>query len=55
MDNIEIDKIWNIIDDNYNKYLKEFGVKLPTFKNKKGYSKNALALIRLAKNYPNNQ
>lgn len=53
MDDREITKIWNNIQSKYDKHLKKCGVKLPSLKDKNGYTKNALALIRLAKNYPN--
>ncbi|PTY39170.1 hypothetical protein [Brachyspira hampsonii] len=53
MNDREIEKIWRIITDNYNKYLSDKGVKLPSLKDKNGYTKNALVLVRLAKNYPN--
>jgi len=53
MNDKEIQKIWDIILSNHQKYLVNKGVKLPTLKDKSGYTKNALVLIRLAKDYPN--
>lgn len=53
MNGREIEKIWEIILYYYNKYLADKGVELPALKDKNGYTKNALVLVRLAKNYPN--
>ncbi|MCM8808023.1 MAG: hypothetical protein NC926_08825 [Candidatus Omnitrophica bacterium] len=57
MKNKEIKKIYEkIIKPYWEKYLKEKGVKLPKLKNKKGkYTKEALVLVYLAQNYPNNK
>lgn len=52
MDSKEIENIWKNIVSYHSKYLKEKGVKLPSLKDKNGYTKSALVLIRLAKNYP---
>ena len=52
MNDEEIEKIWEIIVYYYNQYLADKGVKLPALKDIRGYTKNALVLIRLAKNYP---
>jgi len=49
----EIQDIWSIITENYNRHLADKGVKLPSLKDKHGYTKNALVLIRLARGYPN--
>jgi hypothetical protein len=49
----EIQEIWKIIEQKHQKYLASQGVKLPTLKDKNGYTKNALVLVRLAENYPN--
>lgn len=53
MNENEIDAIWSIIESNYNKYLKNKGVKLPALKSNGKYTKNALVLIKLAEGYPN--
>lgn len=50
----EIRKIWDVIETNYNKYLKCKGVVLPKLQDLNGrYTKNALALVCLAYGYPN--
>ena len=49
MNDEEIEKIWEIIVYYYNQYLADKGVKLPALKDIRGYTKNALVLIRLAK------
>jgi hypothetical protein len=50
----EIKKIYDMICEYYEKYLKQYGVKLPKLINKKGeYTKNALVLVYLAQDYPN--
>lgn len=49
----EINDIWQIITENYNTYLKDKGVKLPELTICGKYTKNALVLVRLAKDYPN--
>ena len=49
----EILKIWDIIVDHHKKYLADKGVKLPKLKIKNNYTKDALVLIMLAKDYPN--
>ena len=49
-----IHKIYNNIEQYYRKHLKKYGVQLPKLKNSKGsYTKEALTLIYLSKNYPN--
>jgi predicted restriction endonuclease len=49
----EIEKIYQIIKECHEKYLKIYGVKLPKLVNKKGkYTKEALVLVYLARNYP---
>ncbi len=53
--NIEdIYKIYELIEDMWKKYLKNRGVKLPSLRDKSGrYTKDALVLVYLAKDYPN--
>lgn len=51
----EINEIWNVITENYNKYLKEKAVRLPKLTENGNYTKNALVLVRLAKSYPNTE
>lgn len=53
MNDEEILKIWDMIVYHYDKYLADKGVKLPKLKIKNNYTKDALVLIRLAKDYPN--
>lgn len=48
----EIEDTYNLICEYCEKFLKDEGVKLPGLHYKGGYSKNALALIYLAQNYP---
>jgi hypothetical protein len=51
---LEIEDTYNVISDFYNKYLKSYGVILPKLKNKNlEYTKDALVLVYLAYNYPN--
>ena len=51
---LEIENTYNIISDFYNKYLKSHGVIFPKLKNKNlDYTKDALVLVYLAYNYPN--
>ena len=48
-----IHKIYNSIKHYHSKYLKQYGIQLPKLKNNKGsYTKDALTLIYLSKNYP---
>jgi hypothetical protein len=50
----EIENTYNLVSDFYNKYLKSYKVILPKLKNKSSnYTKDALVLIYLAYNYPN--
>lgn len=50
----DLHKIYCNIQIYYRKHLKKYGVKLPKLKNNKGsYTKDALTLIYLSKNYPN--
>lgn len=51
--NQEIEHIFQNIMEYYQKYLKEKGVSIPALKDKNGYTKNALVLVRLALKYPN--
>lgn len=52
----EIEKIYSNILKFHTKYLKKFGVKLPNlYTRDKNYSKNALVLVYLARDYPNTQ
>ena len=47
-------KIYKNIEMYYKKYLKKYGVQLPKLKNNKNfYTKDALTLIYLSRNYPN--
>ena len=49
----EIVSIYTMISEYHAKYLADKGVTLPTLKDKQGkYTKDALVLVRLAKNYP---
>lgn len=49
----EIKRIYDMICNYYEKYLKQHGVKLPKLKNTKGnYTKDALVLVYLARDYP---
>ena len=51
----EIKKIYKIIEKNHKKHLENKGVALPKLKNKNGkYTKDALTLIYLSKDYPDN-
>jgi len=53
MSDAEIQSIYARIATYHAKYLADKGVKLPALKNKQGeYIKDALVLVRLAKNYP---
>jgi hypothetical protein len=52
MDAREIEKIYNLIKNYYNKYLKKFGVHLPSLKKENSYTKDALTLVFLAQGYP---
>jgi len=49
----EIKRIYQMICNYYDKYLKQYGVKLPKLISAKGYTKDALILICLAQSYPN--
>ncbi|WP_288644591.1 hypothetical protein, partial [uncultured Helicobacter sp.] len=50
----EIYEIYKIISENYEKYLKDLGVKQVNLKDKSGsFTKDALVLVYLAKDYPN--
>lgn len=44
---------YKMICDYYEKFLKVYGVKLPRLQSKRGFTRNALALVYLARNYPN--
>jgi N-acyl-L-homoserine lactone synthetase len=48
----EIETIYGIIKEFHEKYLAMHGVKLPAIKESGKYTKNALVLIYLAKDYP---
>jgi len=49
----EINEVYEIVKEYYEKYLKKHGVKLPKLKNGKGeYTKDALVLVYLARFYP---
>lgn len=48
-----ISKQYNLIKKYHEKYLSNFGVKLPNLKYKNNFSKNALVLIYLSLGYPN--
>ncbi len=52
MTNKEIKIYYNMIQKYHTKYLKKKGIKLSKLKTKKGYTKNALTLVFLARNYP---
>jgi phosphoglycerate dehydrogenase-like enzyme len=50
---IEIEETYNLIKKFHEKYLLQFSVKLPKLKNVDGgFTKDALALVYLAQNYP---
>ena len=51
--NKEIKKTYNLVKDYHDKYLKEYGVKMPRLKHGGNYSKTGLALVYIAKGYPN--
>lgn len=48
----EIEKIYNVIKENHNKYLSSLGIKLPKLKNGDSFTMNSLVLVYLARNYP---
>ena len=48
----EIHQIYQMIKDHYEKHLKQQGVKLPKLSVKGKYTKDALVLVYLARNYP---
>ena len=52
MDEETFIKTWQLIEAYHKKYLREKGVKLSLLKDKNGYTKNALVLIKLAEGYP---
>lgn len=50
----EIEAVYKIIEDNYNKHLKKVGVKLPAlYDGSRNYTRNGLVLVYLANGYPN--
>ncbi|MBM3325816.1 MAG: hypothetical protein FJY65_02375 [Calditrichaeota bacterium] len=50
----EIEDIYKIISDKYNRHLKNHGVKLPSLRHQDGqYTKDALVLVFLGQDYPN--
>ena len=49
----EIQKQYELIKEYHKKYLEEHGVKLPSLKRNGEYTKDALVLVYLSKNYPN--
>ena len=54
LSNDEIKKIYEMISKNYNKYLRQSGVKLPKLTDIQGnYTKDVLVLVYLAQGYPN--
>lgn len=53
MTDIEIQKQYNLIKEYHKKYLERHGVKLPSLKRNSEYTKDALVLVYLSKNYPN--
>lgn len=56
MNEKEILQIYNIISTKYEKYLKQYGVKHINLQDKNSsYTKDALVLVYLAKDYPNTQ
>lgn len=52
MTDAEITQIYNIIADYHIRNLKKYGVKLPSLKQGKRYTKDALTLVYLAQGYP---
>ncbi|MDY6787420.1 MAG: hypothetical protein SVK54_04775 [candidate division WOR-3 bacterium] len=53
MNDNKILEIYKKLEDYYRKYLKKYNVKLSKLKTKNNYTKNALCLIYLARDYPN--
>ena len=53
---IDMEENYSNIEKYYTKYLKQYDIKLPKLKNSQGqYTKDALVLVFLANNYPNNK
>lgn len=48
----EIQKIYELVKEYHEKYLKSHGVRLPNLKRDGSYTKDALVLVYLAKGYP---
>ena len=48
----EIEKIYKLVKEYHEKYLKSHGVRLPNLKRDGSYTKDALVLVYLAKGYP---
>lgn len=53
MEDKEILEVYNLIKEYHAKYLAQFGVKLPRLKMSDRYTRNALVLVYLCRNYPN--
>jgi len=51
----EIEKTYKMIEEYHRKYLEKYGVHLPSLKRGSKYTKDALVLVYLAYNYPNNR
>lgn len=49
----EIEKLYDLIVEKYEKYLKQFSVKMPNLRNANGdWTRDALVLVKLAEGYP---
>lgn len=48
----DIRRIYKMLKNYYDRYLKRFGVRLPKLSNNKGFTKDVLVLIYLASGYP---
>lgn len=55
MEDYEILAVYNLIKEYHAKYLKPLGVKLPNLKRGDSYTKDALVLVYLCRNYPNTE
>lgn len=53
MTDSEIKKIYDLISTYHSKYLKAKNVKMPKLKDNNGYTKDALTLVFLSRDYPN--
>ena len=51
----EITDIYKMLSEYYEKHLRDKGVKLPRLRKNGQFTKDALALVYLARNYPKTQ